>query len=106
MKRCARVAVVRPGASARLRLAAARRKQTKHGCSLSHPCGVTTDPRVPSVELGELVAVVYRTKKGADTVLTDYTHEFAHPRPRLAYNESGLLIAGGAYRVEVRGIVD
>ena len=64
------------------------------------------DPRVPSVELGELVMVVYRTKKGADQVLTDYEHEFAHPRPRLAYNESGLIIAGGRYRIEPRGIVD
>ena len=59
-----------------------------------------------SVELGELIMVVYRTKKGADQVLTDYEHEFAHPRPRLAYNESGLLIAGGKYRVETRGIVN
>jgi hypothetical protein len=50
--------------------------------------------------------VVYRTKKGADQVQTDYEHEFAHPRPRLAYNESGLIIAGGKYRVETRGIVD
>jgi len=64
------------------------------------------DPSIPSVELGELVMVVYRTKKGADQVLTDYEHEFAHPRPRLAYNESGLIIAGGKYRVEMRGIVD
>ncbi|MGO8996098.1 MAG: hypothetical protein ACLQVI_22535 [Polyangiaceae bacterium] len=64
------------------------------------------DPRVPSVELGELIMVVYRTKKGADQVLTDYEHEFAHPRPRLAYNESGLIIAGGRYRIETRGIVD
>jgi hypothetical protein len=50
--------------------------------------------------------VVYRTKKGGDQVLTDYEHEFSHPRPRLAYNESGLIIAGGKYRVEERGIVD
>jgi len=64
------------------------------------------DPRLPCVELGELVSVTYRTKKGDDVVLTDYEHEFAHPRPRLAYNESGLIIAGGKYRVEERGIVD
>jgi hypothetical protein len=64
------------------------------------------DPRIPSVELGELVMVVYRTKKGGDTVLVDYEHEFSHPRPRLAYNESGLVIAGGKYRIETRGIVD
>ena len=58
----------------------------------------------PSVELGDLVAVVYR--KGQDKVLTDYEHEFEHPRPRLAYNERGLVIAGGGYRVEERGTVD
>ena len=64
------------------------------------------DPRIPSVELGELVSITYRTKKGDDVVLTDYEHEFRGPRPRLAYNESGLIIAGGRYRVEPRGIVD
>ena len=64
------------------------------------------DPRIPSVELGELVSITYRTKKGDDVELTDYEHEFRGPRPRLAYNESGLIIAGGRYRVEPRGIVD
>jgi hypothetical protein len=63
-------------------------------------------PRIPSVKLGELVVVVYRTKKGDDVELTDYTHEFERPRPRLAYNESGLVIAGGRYRIEKSGIVD
>jgi hypothetical protein len=63
------------------------------------------DPRIPSVELGELVSITYRTKKGKDVVLVDYEHDFAQPRPRLAYNESGLLIAGGRYRVEPEGIV-
>ena len=58
------------------------------------------DPRIPSIELGELVAVIYRTKRG------DHRHEFRGPRPRLAYNKSGLLIAGGKYRLEGRGIVD
>ena len=66
---------------------------------------LAADPNVPSVELGELVAVVYRTRKGDDKVLTDYEHEFSTPRPRLAYNEGGLLICGGRYRVETRGIV-
>ena len=64
------------------------------------------DPRIPSVELGELISITYRTKKGDDVVLTDYEHEFRGPRPLLAYNESGLIIAGGRYRVEPRGIVD
>jgi hypothetical protein len=42
------------------------------------------DPRIPSVELGELISVTYRTKKGDDVELTDYTHDFRGPRPRLA----------------------
>ena len=61
---------------------------------------LAADPRIPSTELGELVAVVYRTKGG------NHRHEFRHPRPRLAYNESGLLIAGGSYRLDARGIVE
>lgn len=64
------------------------------------------DPRVLSVELGELVAVVYRTKKGSDRRFTDYEHAFRSPRPILSYNPSGLIIAGGVYHVEPRGIVD
>jgi hypothetical protein len=50
--------------------------------------------------------VVYWTKKGSDKMLTDYAHELESPRPRLAYNESGLVIAGGKYCVADRGIVD
>ena len=62
---------------------------------------LAADPRIPGVELGELVAVVYRTPRG------EHRHEFRHPRPRLAYNEGGLLLAGGAaYRLDARGIVE
>lgn len=58
------------------------------------------------VLLGDLVSVVYRTQKGLDTEPTDYEHHFATPRPRLAYTRGGLLvIAGGRYRIEDRGIV-
>jgi hypothetical protein len=64
------------------------------------------DPRILSIELGELVAVVYRTKKGEDTRLTDYEHHFSRPLPVLSYNDTGLIIAGGKYHVTERGIID
>jgi hypothetical protein len=64
------------------------------------------DPRIASESLGAIVAVTYRTRKGRDTRLTDYRHPFSRPRPVLAWNPSGLLIAGGAYHVSERGIVD
>jgi hypothetical protein len=58
------------------------------------------------VLLGDLVSVVYRTRKGLDQDAVDYEHHFATPRPRLAYSESGLLvIAGGRYRIDERGII-
>ena len=64
------------------------------------------DPRILSIELGELVAVIYRTKKGEDTRLTDYEHHFSRPLPLLSYNATGLIIAGGKYHVTERGIID
>ena len=64
------------------------------------------DPRVLSIELGALVAVVYRTKKGEDARLTDYEHLFSKPFPVLSYNDTGLIIAGGKYHVTERGIFD
>ncbi len=68
---------------------------------------VAADPRQMSIELGELVRVVYRTRKGGDRVLTDYHHDFTTPRPVLAYEPRTtlLLILGGKYHVETRGIV-
>ncbi len=65
------------------------------------------DPRRGSIELGALVRVVYRTQKGGDRVLTDYHHDFSGPRPVLAYEPRTelLLILGGNYHVETRGIV-
>ena len=65
------------------------------------------DPRLPLVELGELVSVVYRTTKGVRGRETDYDHTFDPKRPVLAYEpRSGrLVILGGKYHVEERGIV-
>jgi hypothetical protein len=62
--------------------------------------------RPASGEVMGACRVVYWTKKGSDKMLTDYAHELESPRPRLAYNESGLVIAGGKYCVADRGIVD
>ena len=64
------------------------------------------DPKAePLVELGTLISVVYRTKKGSDRELTDYEHEFEGTRPTLAFHTGGLVIAGGGYKVNTRGIV-
>jgi len=64
------------------------------------------DPRVGElVELGRLVSVVYLTEKGGDDGPTEYEHAFnARRLPVLAFNDGGLFILGGAYRVGVRGI--
>ena len=63
------------------------------------------DPRAgDAVELGELIQIVYRTKKGDDTETVDYVHDFERARPRLAYNSGGLLIAGGTYAILSGGI--
>jgi hypothetical protein len=63
------------------------------------------DPRHgTAAKLGELVAVVYRTKKGGDDGLTDYEHAFEGRRPTLVYNNGGLMIAGGDYVIKEGGI--
>lgn len=55
-------------------------------------------------ELGELVEIVYETSKGGE--IYEWIHKFEEPRPRLASTESGgLVIVGGGYSVEARGIV-
>jgi hypothetical protein len=63
------------------------------------------DPSQLSFRLGELLSVTYRTKKGDDEVMTDYRHAFERRRPVLSHHEGGLIISGGTYRVEPRGIV-
>jgi hypothetical protein len=70
---------------------------------------LVADPRRPLTELGELVSVTYRTRKGRDRELTDYQHEFsAKGLPILAFERRTqlLVIAGGIYRVNERGILD
>lgn len=61
-------------------------------------CGVFTT-------LGDLVELTYRTTKAGDGGEAEYTHEFSSPTPELLYSDGGLVIAGGKYRVGIRGIV-
>lgn len=57
------------------------------------------------VALGQLIEVVYRTRKGGEA-LTDYQHEFKKERPLLTCTRSGhLVIVGGSYSITPRGIV-
>ena len=54
------------------------------------------DPRHgTATKLGRLHSVVYETIKGGDRELTQYEHTFEGKKPVLAYNDGGLLIAGG-----------
>ncbi len=63
------------------------------------------DPRHgTATKLGTLVEVVYRTRKGGDRGPTDYVHAFEGRKPELVYNDGGLLIAGGDYRIREGGI--
>jgi hypothetical protein len=55
-------------------------------------------------KMGRLVSVVYETKKGGDRGLTQYEHEFEGKRPTLAYNDGGLVIVGGSYKIAEGGI--
>ncbi len=62
----------------------------------------------PLVVLGELTDISYQTRKGREPV-TIYTHDFGRTLPQLCFvpgvRRGGLVIAGGSYRVEGRGIV-
>lgn len=70
-----------------------------------HPREVRiANPSIPFTELGELIAVTYRTTKRGDGGEADYTHKFSRPRPTLGYHEGGLAILGGGYRVTWKGI--
>lgn len=63
------------------------------------------DPRHgTAVKLGELQEITYRTRKGGDRQLIDYWHTFEGRKPVLAYNDGGLLIAGGDYVITEHGI--
>lgn len=65
----------------------------------------TADVSTPCTELGALYAVEYITDKGDDGE-SIYRHEMGDPLPILAVDRAGLLlIAGGGYTVETRGIV-
>ncbi len=57
------------------------------------------------VEMGALVSVTYRTRKGLDRKLVDYEHFFERPLPRLCFTSGGIIIAGGGYKIDPRGIV-
>ena len=59
------------------------------------------------VVLGELTSCTYETIKRGDDEPTWYEHEFDPPRPILCYSPrtKRLLIAGGSYTVNRRGIV-
>jgi hypothetical protein len=57
------------------------------------------------VELGQLVSVVYLTRKAGDSGPTEYEHDFSRPMPVLAFHSGGLVICGGRYRVGMRGII-
>lgn len=70
----------------------ARARNPRHPGERALPAA---DPRAPCVELGELVTLVYRTKSG------EHRHVFHGTAPRLAYNEGGLLVVGGRYRLDV-----
>ncbi len=67
--------------------------------------GRAADPQYGTLtKMGELVSVTYRTKKGGDRELTDYEHEFEGRKPTLAYNDGGLIVVGGDYKIAEEGI--
>ncbi len=65
------------------------------------------EPAGDIAEIGELLAVVYKTTKAGDPPRSTYVHEFGpKARPRLCFNVESkrLLIGGGAARMRTRGI--
>ena len=80
----------------------AREEYEKTHWGKSGAWGMGTGDRPAPAGKGLAIArVVYATKKGGDSELTYYEHDFEAPLPRLA----GRQIAGGGYRVTERGIV-
>jgi hypothetical protein len=60
-----------------------------------------------ATKLGKIVSVVYLTEKGGEGGPAEYEHEFGEggtALPTLAYNDGGLIIAGGGYRIKEGGI--
>jgi hypothetical protein len=113
----ASVASIKGGAAAVLRAAkreatalrAARGSYKRHHWGLTGPRGARelrcADPSGPVTEMGLLYAVEYLSEKGDDGE-SMYRHELEAPYPVLAFDRAGLLlIAGGGYKVEERGIV-
>jgi hypothetical protein len=74
---------------------------------------VLVDAADPSAEtalpaLGMLHSITYETRKGKDKRLILYEHEFHEPKPLLLYSPAQrgkLIIAGGTYRTDERGII-
>lgn len=74
---------------------------------------VLVDAADPSAEtalpaLGMLHSITYETRKGKDKRLILYEHEFHDPKPLLLYSPAQrgkLIIAGGSYRTDERGII-
>lgn len=64
------------------------------------------DPRGTLVHFGRLVSLTYLATKAGDPPGSLYEHEFKE-LPVLAFNqpERLLVIAGGSYRITLRGIV-
>lgn len=57
-----------------------------------------------ATKLGKLVKVIYLTTKKGDDAPTEYDHDFEGQLPELVYNDGGLMIAGGSYRIKAGGI--
>lgn len=58
--------------------------------------------------LGELHSICYETRKGKDRRPVLYEHEFEATKPLLLYvpaQRGRLVIAGGSYKVDERGII-
>lgn len=67
-----------------------------------------SDPKTELVVLGVLTEIVYATEKGNDPGMIEYEHKFSKKDPPLlAYDRKSrkLVICGGEYRVEWKGIV-
>jgi hypothetical protein len=104
-----KVAVLRAAEREATALRAAARSYKKHHWGLQHRKAARylrcADPTGPVTEMGELFAIEYLSEKGDDGP-SHYRHEFDSALPVLCFDKAGLLlIAGGDYRTEERGVV-